>query len=149
MPPAGTWGQDSVARVPHRSHDGGVSRPTKGAKRGAYQNVRDAATCGVVLILGLLGLALAGALIIGAGVFTPNILERTFARARELGWEPASIALGLMLIGLSGIVIRPLVNNRMRGQFWVEVPRPRYALAWGLVYLASGVIFLYFGFRGT
>lgn len=81
-------------------------------------------------------------------VLPPAILERTYERARELGWEPAFIALGLFLIALGVIALRPLVN-RMRGQFWVDVQRPRYVLAWGVVYLTSGVVCLYFGFRGT
>jgi hypothetical protein len=135
--------------VADRSHDGGVSPPTKGGKRGAFQNVRNVAGLGITLILYLLGLVLAGALLIGISVLIPVILERTFENARNLGWDAGSIAIGLVLVGLGVYVIRPLVNNRMRGQFWVEVPRPRFALAWGVVYLTGGVVFLFFGLRGT
>jgi len=125
-----------------------VSPPTKGGKRGAFQNVRDVAGCGITLILYLLGLVLAGALLIGISVLIPAILERTAENARELGWNPESIALGLTLIGLGVFFIRPLVNNRMRGQFWVDMPlRPRVALAWSVACLTSGVAFLFYGLR--
>ena len=102
----------------------------------------------MVLIMSLLGLALAGALLIGIYVLFPTLLERTLERVLELGFEPASIGIGLALIALGVFVIRPLVNNRLRGQYWVEVPRPRFALAWAVVYLTSGVVFLYVGFGG-